>query len=169
MIRRMLIRAFVVLCLAAALSGCGPLKMPKLPKRVLSPLTEVRQVRLVDISDNAARYDIDVLLINRNDFPLPLTHSQYTLTIGGVKYATDTLPNATLPASRTVRITLPAVLATEDGVAPLREGRYETSGSVEMTPEGQVRQLLYEMGVPKPKANFSGQGQPKDALSKDDE
>ena len=152
--------ALLILVLAVAgLVGCGPIKMPSLPKPISTPGAAVEAVRLVETGSSAARYDIDVSLYNPNDVPLPLTLAEYRLQVGGNSYQTDGLPRATLPASGRLTLTFPAVLLRDEGDGPPSTGTYQTSGTITITPAGEVRRLLYEIGWPKPKAKFTGQGE----------
>ena len=148
-------RAWVTFILLTVAGGCGPFKAPHLPKVVHTPDAVITAVRLVDAGDRAARFDVDVTLSNPNDFPLPLTHAKYELKIAGLAYATDVLPKTTLPAAGEITVTLPAVLR---GDAPPTNGQYQATGRIELTPGGQVRRLFYDIGFPKPKARFTGEG-----------
>lgn len=143
----------------AGLVGCGPIKLPSLPTPIATPGTAVTAVRLVDTGSRAARYDIDVSLYNPNDVPLPLTFAEYRLQVGANSYQSDGLPRATLPASGRITLTFPAVLLGGEGQSPLSAGAYDTSGTITITPAGEVRRLLYAIGLPKPKAKFEGSGE----------
>ena len=141
------------------LIGCGPIKLPSMPKALDTPGTAVAAVRLVESGPRAARYDIDVSIYNPNDVPLPMTFAEYELTVDGATYRSDALPRATAPALRRITISLPAVLVWDDDVSPPAGGTYEASGRIIMTPPGEVRRLLYEIGLPKPRMKFTGQGE----------
>jgi len=149
-------RVYVSILIIMALAGCGPIRLPRLPKPIAKPETAVTGVRLVETGANAARYDIDVALYNPNDEPLPLTFVEYRFEVEGRRYETDGLPRTTLPASGRVTVTLPAIVTGDQ--SPPDSGGYRTSGRITITPEGEVRRLLYTMGWPKPKTSFEGAG-----------
>jgi len=135
--------------------GCGPLKPPRLPEPITAPTTDVLRVDLVETSAAAGQYDILVTLINPNDFELPMPHASYQLTVAGHTYSGDAVPNATMPAQGQVNMKLPAVIHSGD----LQLGQpFEVTGTAKMNPPGQIRMLMYELGIPMPTVNFSGQG-----------
>lgn len=145
-----------VLLLAVVPVGCGPIKAPRLPERVIAPTTDVLRVDLTAASDAAASYDVLVTFVNPNLFELPMTHAAYVLTVNGHSYTADAVPNATIPAQGQVDVKLPAVIAAP-GLAALGQP-FEVKGTVTMQPPGQLRNLFYEMGIPMPTVDFAGQG-----------
>ena len=151
-------RTAVIILLCVTAGGCSWLKLPRLPQRVLKPAAVVTQVRQVERSEIAARYEIDVSLYNPNDFPLPITFAAYSLSIGGSSYKTDTVPSATLPATGRLTVSLPAVLRTGAEAGSDAPG-FDASGTFTITPEGEMRRMLYEIGFPKPRAVFNGRGE----------
>ncbi len=148
------LRLFVGLVGILSLTGCVSMKpsLPKLPKVLQKPETEVARVDLVERSNEASRYFVTVILKNPNDYPLPLTHASYSLKVAGGMYAGDTVPNATLPANGTVSVQFSAAVPGGG------EGAYDTSGSIQIVPPGKIRELMYELGVPIPRVGFSGTG-----------
>jgi len=154
-------------CLAASalaattLCACSIIKVPEWPPPITAPTSVVQRVALVDASDQAARYDITVEIFNPNTFEMSLTHVTYALTVDGQTYRTETLPNTTLSAGRVVLVTLPAVI---EGGAAGGGGSFTTSGTFQMRPPGEIRTLMYEMGIPLPTTSFSGRGGVGEAL-----
>jgi len=144
----------VSMLIATVLSvgGCGAFKLPDLPPTLHEPVVTVQSVELLDQSPEASRYMVHLTLENPNDYELPLTIADYTVTVSGAQYKGDTVPNRTLPASRSIDVKLPAVVAGSGG------GSYQVSGSIEMTPPHEIRQLYYDIGVPRPRVPFAGQG-----------
>jgi len=132
--------------------GCGPIKVPDFPPALQQPVVQVTAVELVDQSEQASSYRVHVRLENPNAFELPLTDAKYTVNIGGGSYSADFPPNRTLPANRDVDVLLPAVVA--GGGA----GSYDVSGTLEMSPPHEMRQLMYDLGIPRPRVAFAGQG-----------
>jgi hypothetical protein len=135
------------------LGGCGPLKLPDLPEPIDTPPTEVRAVRMIESSGEAGRYQIVVHLRNPNDLPLPIAHAGYQLRVGERVSDDNFIPPATVPAKGQMTIELPTALP--DG-AP--DGSYEVSGSMSFRPEGEIRRVLYQLGVPLPSVPFEGSG-----------
>ncbi len=150
-------RISMMLMTGLLLAGCSWLKPPKPPKPVIDPEAAVTQVRLIRSGDQASRFDITVTLTNPNDFALELEGAHYSFEIGPSRYETETVPHTTLPKSGKISIALPAVLTGEGG-APPTGGQYHASGSITLNPPGQIRRVLYELGLPKPKVRFDGQG-----------
>jgi LEA14-like dessication related protein len=147
-------KRIALLVLVLSLGACGPFKLPRLPQRLDRPGATVSGVRLLEAGQAASRYAIDISLYNPNEVPLPVTFVEYRISIGGANYETDMIPGVTLPAKARITVSLPAVLvrgASQGGV-------YEMSGQFTITPAGEVRKLLYEIGIPKPKSRFSAQG-----------
>ncbi|MEX2672175.1 MAG: hypothetical protein WD294_08715 [Phycisphaeraceae bacterium] len=139
--------AVAALLAVASVVGCGPFSPPM-------PDATVERVELVEVGEEAASYRLHLAIDNAHDEPLPLTLAAYTLTVDGVTYTTDTVPDATLPSQRRLTLTLPGV--TENGG---RVGSpYQAQGSLIVDPPGQVRQFFYEMGVPRPRIRFTGEG-----------
>lgn len=147
------IRLILILVLVTGgLGGCGPLKAPELPTPIASPEAQVLSVRRVEAGTDAQRYVVVVALTNPNDVALPMLDADYRLEIGPGEYHGDTSPNATLPASGRLTIELPAVLTAEGD-------QYEVRGSLELDPPQQLKQVFYELGLPRPRANFAGRGE----------
>lgn len=139
---------------AAFVAGCGPIGLPDLPEPIETPTTTVEAVRLVDSSDIASTYEIQVALENPNEESLPMPEARYELHVGEGRYETHFPPNAELPSEGRITVRLPAVIA--DGGAA--NGQYGVRGVVILRPAGQVRQFFYGLGVPLPRAPFSGTG-----------
>lgn len=148
--------AWLMVLAASIPVGCGPIKAPRLPEPVTAPTTDVLRVDLTAASDAAARYEVIVTFVNPNLFELPMTHASYVLTVAGHSYRADAVPNTTIPAQGQVNLTLPAVISAP-GLSSLGQP-YEVKGTVTMQPPGQLRNLFYEMGLPMPTADFTGQG-----------
>lgn len=137
---------------AALLGGCSS-DRSALAVWVGSPKTEVEALELLAASPAATTGRLVVKLTNPNDVPLPLPLARYTVTLGGVTYATDTVPNATVPANGEQRIVLPVVFENPAGPS------YSASGSVTYVPPGEIRMLLTDLGIPLPSARFKGAGE----------
>jgi len=120
---------------------------------VAAPTAKVIDVRQVRRSEEAARYELVILLENANAFPLPLTHAAYRLSIDDQMYRGDTVPNATVPAGGQVIVRLPAVLP-----APASGTAYDVSGAIAFQPPGKLRELGYDMGLRVPRSTFRSTG-----------
>jgi hypothetical protein len=147
-----MLRLPAILILLACLSACGgPLKLPTIPTPIAMPDVQVQSVDLVDASPDAGRYLLKLTLTNPNDFALPLLDAEYRIKINDQQYIGSTPPNATLPKSGSITLQLPAAL-------PVRGQNYEVSGSIQLDPPGQIKQLSYDAGLPRPRAPFKAQG-----------
>jgi hypothetical protein len=145
-----------MLCLlAACLGGCG-LSAPKLPTPIAMPEVKIEAVHLMDSGPEGSRYQIALAMSNPNDEALPLTFAWYALSVAGgqSEYQGDGLPNATLPAGGSIRFVLPAVVASSGQVGQ----NYQATGSIQMRPPGQIKNVFYELGLPLPRASFNGSG-----------
>lgn len=156
---RCLIARYFVFALSAACLlvqvGCGAFRAPQLPRIIQTPEAMVERVELVEATDEAATYHIIVTLENPNDdIALPMPISSYSLTVAGQSYRTDVVPEATVPGGRSITVVLPAVIAGPAEPA----ARFETRGWVTVNPPGQVRQIFYDIGWPRPSAAFFAQG-----------
>ena len=148
---------FLALAAALAIAGCSAVKLPQPPVPVQTPAATVSSGVRTATSREAGRYLITVRLENPNDFPLPITRADYTLTVGQARYEGDLIPPATLPALGSVHIELPAVLVAGESSAAT-DAAYETSGTVQLYPPGEIRALMHDLGLPLPTASFSGAG-----------
>ncbi|MBI1370235.1 MAG: hypothetical protein GC162_16495 [Planctomycetes bacterium] len=146
---------------AMTLTGCGPIKMPRMPVPVQDPTTDIASVNLVDASEKAGKYDITITLVNPNNFELPMTFATYSLTVGERTYEGSAIPNTTLPALSQIQFTVPAVL---EGPAAAGQN-FTAEGTITLNPPGQIRQLIYELGIPMPTAHFDGQGTVQSTLT----
>ncbi len=137
---------------AGATGGCS------MPRPLSAPKAQVRDVSVVEQTNQGARVEAVVLLTNPNKTALPLVESSYSLTVSGAgTYEWSDQVHRTLPASGRQVVVLPAVLATE-GV-DVRGREYEIDGSIIYKPPGQIRQLMTEAKIPLPRVHFSGKGQ----------
>lgn len=135
------------LVFAAALAGgCA----------VQRPTAEVTGVRVGDATDEGSRVVVTVALHNRSDTPLPIRETRYTLQVDGEEFAFTDVAPATIPASGTQTLRLPAAVRIP---ASAIDGRtYEVSGQATYVPPGEIRDLLTDSGVPLPSVSFSGSG-----------
>ncbi len=134
-----------LLLLTLALGGCS------LPGSIVMPVAEIAAVRCVERGPAANRYQILLTITNPNDVALPITSADYTLTIADKKYQGDTPPSATLPAAGTITVSLPAAV-------PATGNEFTVKGHLEVHPPGQIKQILYDLGVPMPKLRFENKG-----------
>jgi len=132
-------------------AGCGS-ERNVVGKWVAGPTAEVEALELTAASPAATTGNLIVKLTNPNDAPLPLPMAQYTVTLGGTTYSTDTVPNATLPALGEQRIVLPVVFTEPANTS------FDARGSVTYIPPGEIRALLSDIGIPLPTASFNGSG-----------
>jgi hypothetical protein len=144
---------WIVLGLVGVMLGGCSIGLPTFPKPIGVPDAQVAAVRVVESSDVAGRYMIYVTLTNPNNIALPIEASDYSLTVAGKTYKGDTPPQATVPASGSITVKLPAVIPGGGG-----GGQYDVSGGLTLHPPGQIKQILYDIGVPMPQARFSGKG-----------
>ena len=151
-----MIRFGLSLTLLACLCGCSYLPaMPRLPKRIQTPTVEVESVQVIHSTPEGTSLAVVLLVTNPNDTPLPLGLANYRLAVGGGAYQGQTTPAATLSAGAQIRLRLPAAIS---GAITAGAG-YDLSGSIQIRPPGQGRQVIYAAGVPRPRLTFSATGQ----------
>lgn len=122
---------------------------------IQQPTAEVVSARVVDESQVASRVIVTVKLTNPNNEELPMPRVSLDLDIrGGGRYQFTDVPYATLPANGEQTIELPAALSGTG----LAGGVYDVRGTVVFEPDGAIRKVMTDNGIPLPSTSFSGQG-----------
>ncbi|MEM9414285.1 MAG: hypothetical protein AAGA29_02250 [Planctomycetota bacterium] len=138
---------FVVL-----LSGCSGLQ------GIEQPTVEVVEARVVEQSAGGASLAVTLRVMNPNAEELAMPRVTCDLDVDGAGRFTFTdVPYATAPGARDGGeqfVTLPAAVLGGD----LAGRRYSVRGTVVFQPEGQLRRVFTDIGVPLPRAVFEGQG-----------
>jgi len=127
------------------------------------PSVSVLGVTVTETADGLLGLDFSLVLENPNDQPLALREFNYTLAVdGAVAYRGRWAASATLPASGSRRLSIPAVVrydlvgrtASSGGPKP----RYDLAGHVLYIVPGEIAEILFDTGGRKPKASFTAQG-----------
>ena len=136
-------------CMLAASGGCTS---------AIVPPVDVYEMTLVDASDEAVRFDIDLEIENRSDDSITLREFRYTFeTASGATFRGRRAALATLQAGRRQSFVLPVVLAHDEAVAAA-EGEWTLTGRVHYLTPGEVARVLFDAGLRRPRAGFSGSG-----------
>ena len=127
-------------------------------EHVPTPTAEIMAVRLAEQTDEGARVEVTVELVNRCEVALPLVNAGYTVKVGDMPRVTYTSrPNRTLPAGGRQTVVLAAAFATGGGA--VRTGMpVAVSGSIVYEPPGEIRMLLTESKVPLPSTSLRYHG-----------
>lgn len=128
-----------------------------------APAITVEGVSITEVTDDAMALAFAIDLQNSNDEPLELVEFRYTLSIDGTQvYAGRRRPDADVAARQTQRISLPAVIPFDragwtGGVRP-PQAKYAVAGRIVYTAPSTIAQMLFDLGVRRPKSSFSKQG-----------
>jgi hypothetical protein len=128
------------------------------------PVITVREVSLVDASQEACALRFAIDLENPNDEPLELRRFDYALVLDGKPVFTGRRSaETTLAARGRGTLALPAVVPFEragwvDGHPP-RAAAYTISGRLQYLTPGKIAEALLDLGVRRPSAAFSGKGE----------
>lgn len=129
---------------AVALGGCGG---------YLSPRVSVTEAYVAARTDEGTVVNVVINATNPNEDPMPLRHVSYSAAVDGEPAAAVARwATVNVAGKSTVRFELPVVTRHAGGGAE----PVTISGRVEFVPEGRVRALLAELGVPLPQESFAG-------------
>lgn len=128
------------------------------------PALVVSDAALAETSDEALGLRFWLDLQNPNDEPLKLLRFEYDVKVNGrTVYSGARDAQATLAANGTRRLAVPAVVRFDqmDWNAAARPHRadYSISGSVQYVAPGEIAEILFDLGVRKPRAGFKGAGE----------
>jgi len=129
--------------------------LPRLPK-VVEPEARVVGATLVEQTADGAAFEVQVELINPNDFALPVTIASYRVEVDGRRYSFTGKAGASMPPTGVQTLTLRGAVPTEGG--DLSGASYEVSGHVVYVKPGELRRVLVESGLPEPRLAFAGSG-----------
>ncbi|XAL99826.1 hypothetical protein OT109_00250 [Phycisphaeraceae bacterium D3-23] len=134
---------------ALVLSGCSGLQ------GIERPTVEVVDARVVEQSARGASLAVTLRVVNPNVKELAMPRVTCDLDVDGAGRFTFTdVPYATVPGRGEQVVMLPAaVLGSE-----LTGRRYTVRGTVVFAPEGQLRRVFTDIGVPLPRTAFEGAG-----------
>jgi LEA14-like dessication related protein len=134
------------------LSACGMAQRPRI---------DVVAATLDDATADAASIDIALLLSNPNDEPLPLIEFDYAVSLDGKRvYEGRRAALATLSKGAERTLTVPAVVIYENTSWRAGSGTQPTvgiTGTLRYRTPGTFADLLFDIGVRKPKASFAGE------------
>ncbi len=136
------------------MSGCAAYR---------DPTVSVAGATVTETADGLLGLNFSLVLENPNEQPLTLHEFNYTLAVDGtVAYRGRWAASATLPASGTRRLSIPAVVRYDQFGPAAASGtlkpRYDLSGHVLYLVPGDIAEILFDTGVRKPKASFAAKG-----------
>ena len=140
----------ILALVALSLSGCSTV--------ATCPTVTLRELVMLERTDQGASFEAVLQLHNPNRTPLPLALGQYTIVLGPTGDAfTWTVPlHRTIPGKSTQVVALPA--AFRSAGQDLRAAPYTISGLIRYDPPGRVRKFLTESNVPLPQVSFHATG-----------
>lgn len=136
--------ASVAACLLA-LAGCAG-----------DPRITVSGVDRVVKGPTADEYAVRIRLENPTGDPLVLDRWNYSLQTDAGRYSGEWVASRTLPPGTDTEVAIPAVVQHDGGAAPTR---WRVNGSVRYLLPGRLAETLFDMGLSRPEAMFSGEGQ----------
>ncbi len=144
----------VAVALAMSLGGCRNLQTPSIA---------VASIHATGQDNQGVALAFQLRLTNPNDEPLELYRFQYRLTVNGVaSFDGQWAALAALPPNDERSVTIPAVVLYErlgwslDQVPT--EASYQLSGYVLYNDPGSIAEILFDIGVRRPKARFTSSG-----------
>lgn len=135
------------LCVAASialLAGCAG-----------DPRITVAGVDRVVKGQNADEYSVRLRLENPTAESLVLDRWNYSLDTDAGRYSGEWVASRTLPPGSDTEVSIPAVLP-RDGAAVA--SRWQVTGSVRYLLPGRLAETLFDIGLSRPEAMFSGEG-----------
>lgn len=135
--------AFGGACLIA-LAGCAG-----------DPRITVSGVDRVVKGPTADEYAVRIRLENPTGDPLVLDRWNYSLETDSGRYSGEWVASRTLPPGTDTEVAIPAVIERRGEHAPTR---WRVNGSVRYLLPGRLAETLFDMGLSKPEAMFSGEG-----------
>lgn len=128
-----------------ALAGCAG-----------DPRITVSRVDRVVKGPTADEYALRIRLENPTGDPLVLDRWNYSLETDAGRYSGEWVASRTLPPGTDTEVSIPAVLQ-HDGTAVA--SRWRVNGSVRYLLPGRLAETLFDIGLSRPEAMFSGEGQ----------
>lgn len=120
------------------------------------PRVTVTGVDRVVKGSAADEYAVRVRLENPTGDSLVLDRWNYSLDTDAGRYSGEWVASRTLPPGTDTEVSIPAVLPRE-GTAVA--SRWRVNGSVRYLLPGRLAETLFDMGLSRPEAMFSGEGQ----------
>ncbi len=120
------------------------------------PRVTVTGVDRVVKGPTSDEYAVRVRLENPTGDPLVLDRWNYSLETDTGRYSGEWVASRTLPPGTDTEVAIPAVLQ-HDGTAAAT--RWRVNGSVRYLLPGRLAETLFDMGLSRPEAMFSGEGQ----------
>jgi hypothetical protein len=129
---------------AALLAGCAG-----------DPKITVTGVDRVVKGPSADEYAVRIRLENPTEDPLVLDRWNYSLDTDAGRYSGEWVASRTLPPGTDTEVSIPAVLQRNgEAVA----SRWRVNGSVRYLLPGRLAETLFDIGLSRPEALFSGEG-----------
>jgi hypothetical protein len=138
--------AMRIVCVAvgALLAGCAG-----------DPRITVTGVDRVVKGPSADEYAVRIRLENPTGDPLVLDRWNYSLETDTGRYSGEWVASRTLPPGTDTELAIPAVLS-RDGTR--EASRWRVNGSVRYLLPGRLAETLFDIGLSRPEAMFSGEG-----------
>lgn len=120
------------------------------------PRISVSGVDRVANGPTADEYAVRIRLENPTGDPLVLDRWNYSLETDAGRYSGEWVASRTLPPGTDTEVAIPAVVPHDGGRSP---SRWRVNGSVRYLLPGRLAETLFDIGLSRPEALFSGEGQ----------
>jgi hypothetical protein len=128
-----------------ALAGCAG-----------DPRITVTGVDRVVEGPSADEYAVRIRMENPTGDPLVLDRWNYSLETDAGRYSGEWVASRTLPPGTDTEVSIPAVIEHRGDRTP---SRWRVNGSVRYLLPGRLAETLFDIGLSRPEAMFSGEGQ----------
>ncbi len=144
----MRLRSCIILAAALVLVGC-----------VTDPEIQVRTLEKVSAGPAADEYALHVDLRNPTDAPMVLDRWQYTVSTNVGRWESEWVASQTLPPRSLTEQVLPVVMRHAEGPSEVTTvTTWHVTGNLRFLLPGQLAETLFDLGVSRPDADFSGAG-----------
>jgi hypothetical protein len=134
----------------AWLSGCG-----------VSPRVLIEDSAWVEKSDEAALLRIELEVVNRGVEAIELREMEYTVRFPGASaYRGRRATALTIAPGAAARVMLPAIVVHGNVDSASLPEEFSLTGTVQYVAPGRLAMVLADLGLPRPRAAFTGSGEP---------
>jgi LEA14-like dessication related protein len=150
-------RATTLACTVLALAGCENRQPPQIT---------LGEASVTQVTSEAVAFDVPVDMINPNLKELELQEFRYTVSVDGRQvFQGRRSAEASLPAEGGKRVRIPGVVRFDQmnwpvppQGSPPEQASYRVSGTLTYIVPGALAEILFDTGVRRPRAGFSGEG-----------
>jgi hypothetical protein len=121
------------------------------------PAIRVLAVDVVEIGKETSEVAVRLEVANPTGLPIRIDTWQYGVDVRGRRvYSGEWVAAITVPAESRILTAIPAVVPNADSPGP--DAAWRIDGSIRYLEPSRFSQLLYDLGLNRPSAGFSGDG-----------